>query len=146
MATPQQGYLFKGGGENTKFYHRVANECRAINTIGKLVDDEGTQAKTFHQLVNLVITHFGRLFKAPPGENLTEIIRVAGHFPRYVEQDIGEGLLNSVTMGELEAIIKWFKRDNNPRLDGWSIEFYIAFFDIIGQELLQIIEDFHISR
>lgn len=58
-----------------------------------------------------------------------------------MDQDRGDGLLALVTMGELEAIIKWFKRDKSLGPDGWSIEFYIAFFDILEHELLQIIEE-----
>lgn len=80
--------------------------------------------------------HFGRLSKAPPEANLVEIIRVVGLFPIYVDLETRESLLSLVTMGELEATIKWFKKDKSPRLDGWSIEFYISFFDMIGQELL----------
>jgi len=40
---------------------------------------------------------------------------------------------------ELEATIKWFKKDKS--LGRWTIEFYIAFFDILGDDLLKIVED-----
>jgi len=42
---------------------------------------------------------------------------------------------------ELEATTKWFKKDKSPGPDGWTIEFYIAFFDISGNDLLRIVED-----
>jgi len=35
-------------------------------------------------------------------------------------------------MGELEATIKWFKKDKILGPDGWLIEFYIDSFDLIG--------------
>jgi len=46
-----------------------------------------------------------------------------------------------VTKEELEATIKWFKKDKSPGPDGWAIEFYIAIFDILGDDLLKIVED-----
>eukprot|EP00253_Pinus_taeda_P009121 PITA_09121 len=81
-----------------------------------------------------------RLFRAPPEVNLAEIIKVADHFPIFVDQEVGEGLLLLVTMGEFEDTLKWFKNDKSHRPDGWLIEFYLSFFDILGNELLQIIE------
>lgn len=44
-------------------------------------------------------------------------------------------------MGELEATLKWLKKDKSPSPDGWSIEFYLDFFDVIGNDLLKVIED-----
>lgn len=48
-------------------------------------------------------------------------------------------------MGEKENTLKWFKKDKSPGPNGWPLEFYIAFFDILGEDLLSIIEDFHTS-
>eukprot|EP00253_Pinus_taeda_P008243 PITA_08243 len=43
-------------------------------------------------------------------------------------------------MEELESTIKWFKKDRSPGPDGWTIEFYSAFLDLLGNDLLNIIE------
>ena len=48
-------------------------------------------------------------------------------------------LNREVTLGELEATLKWFKKDKSPGPDGWSVEFYMAFFDILGHDLLKVI-------
>lgn len=50
-----------------------------------------------------------------------------------------------VTMEELEATLKWFKKDKIPGPDGWTVEFYIAFFEILGNNLLKIVEDYRRS-
>lgn len=44
-------------------------------------------------------------------------------------------------MGELESTLKWFKKDKSPGPYGWSVEFYLAFFELLGKDLLQIIEE-----
>lgn len=69
------------------------------------------------------------------------MINIAGLFPWFVNEDEAEELNSPVTLGELEGTLKWFKKDKSPRLDGWSIEFYIAFFDILGNDLLKIVEE-----
>lgn len=57
-----------------------------------------------------------------------------------------EDLIKHVTMGELESTLKWFKKDKSQGLDGWSVEFYLSFFDIIGPNLLKVIKDCRTSR
>jgi len=41
--------------------------------------------------------------------------------------------------------LKWFKKDKNPGPNGWTIEFYLAFFDVIGKDLLHVIENSRLS-
>lgn len=43
------------------------------------------------------------------------------------------------TLGELEATLKWFKKEKIPSPNGWSVEFYLAFFDILGHDMLKLI-------
>eukprot|EP00253_Pinus_taeda_P016512 PITA_16512 len=59
----------------------------------------------------------------------------------YVDPGEEEDLIKAVTLEELEHTLKWFKKDKSPGPDGWSVEFYLAFFDIIREDLLRIIED-----
>lgn len=56
----------------------------------------------------------------------------------------GDELIKAVSLEELEHTLKWFKKNKTPRPDGWLIEFYLAFFDIIGEDLLKIVEDLRI--
>jgi len=55
-------------------------------------------------------------------------------------------LHREVTLGELEVTLKWFKKDKSPILDGWLVEFYLEFFDILGQDLLKVIRDCRMTR
>lgn len=59
-------------------------------------------------------SHFKQIYRAPPNANLTEIIQVAQLFPRFVEQEDGRELAKEFTLGELEATLKWLKKDNSP--------------------------------
>jgi len=39
----------------------------------------------------------------------------------------------------LESTLKWFKKDKNPGPDGWTIEFYLAFYETIGYDFLKVV-------
>eukprot|EP00253_Pinus_taeda_P030204 PITA_30204 len=129
------------GDANTKFYHKFANGRKAINTIWELMDENGHPITSQRNLANFATGHFRGIYKARADVNILEIMRIIELFPSFVNQEDSEELMKEVTMAELEATLKWFKRDKSPGPDGWTIEFYISFFDTLGNDLLQIVED-----
>ena len=40
----------------------------------------------------------------------------------------------------METALKSFKKDKSPGPNGWPVEFYLAFFDILGPELVKVVE------
>jgi len=56
-----------------------------------------------------------------------------------------EALFSPVTEKELLEIMKSFKQDKSPGPDGWSIEFFIHFFDLFKRDLLSMVEAFKLS-
>eukprot|EP00253_Pinus_taeda_P031163 PITA_31163 len=138
--------IWKAGDENSKFFHNFAKGRKVSNTIWSLPQPDGGLADNFNKPSQLGTAHFRGLFKNPPGANLVEIIEVASHFPRFVNEEDSEDLMNLVTMEELEITLKWFKKDKSLGPDRWTIEFYLAFFEQIGQDLLSVIEECRISR
>lgn len=61
---------------------------------------------------------------------MAEILRIAQTFSRFVDEEAGLDLTKEVSMGALEATLKWLKKDKSPGSDGWTVELYSAFFDI----------------
>jgi len=128
------------GDANTRFYHKFANGRKAINTIWELRDEHDNLVTSQRHLSKLATDHFRNIYKAPQDPNILEIMRVAEKFPKFVDSEDHEDLTKEVTRAELEATIKWFKKDKSPGPDGWTIEFYITFFDILADDLLKIVE------
>lgn len=85
--------------------------------------------------------HFQSLFSNPGGISLAEIIRTAQAFPRFVEEEDVEDLFREVTKEEVESIIKSMAKDKSPGPDGWTIELFSHFFDSIGAELTEVVEE-----
>ena len=56
-----------------------------------------------------------------------------------------EAFTSSVTILEVERALKLFKRDKAPGPDGWPIEFYLTFFDLLGPLLVNLVETSRIS-
>jgi len=39
-----------------------------------------------------------------------------------------------------------FQKDKSPSPDGWTIEFYLGFFELLGEYLLRFVEEVRQSR
>lgn len=64
-----------------------------------------------------------------------------GLFPRFVNHEVEEDIVQSVSPGELEGTLKWFRKDKSSSPDGWLVVFYLAFFEVLGNDLLQVIKE-----
>ena len=45
-----------------------------------------------------------------------------------------------VTMEEVEFVLKDFTREKSPRPDGWLMEFFFFFFNLVGRYLWEVVE------
>eukprot|EP00253_Pinus_taeda_P010693 PITA_10693 len=70
-----------------------------------------------------------------------EVIKTPQSFPRYVEEEEADNLMCEVTKEEVESVIKSMARDKSPGSDGWTIELFQHFFNQIGIELTEVIEE-----
>lgn len=67
-------------------------------------------------------------------------------FPWFFDAEENVELMDEVTMEELKEVIHSFQKDKSPRPDGWSIEFYLGFFELLGEDLLEVVEKSRKSR
>ena len=44
-------------------------------------------------------------------------------------------------MAELKSILFHCKREKSPGPDDWSVDFFIYFFDLVGEDLLAMVEE-----
>eukprot|EP00253_Pinus_taeda_P016357 PITA_16357 len=80
--------------------------------------------------------------KADSGEaTIAEVIRTAQCFPRFVEEGEAEELSNPVSKEEVEAAMKIMAKDKTPGPDGWTIELFLFFFNLIGSEITDVVEE-----
>jgi hypothetical protein len=46
-----------------------------------------------------------------------------------------------VSEAELLAVMNTFQKGKSPGPDGWPIEFYLGFFDLLGKDILSVVEE-----
>jgi len=131
----------KSGDENTSFFHKYAKGRKSVNTIWSLKNEEGREVSSFSDLADLGQRHFQRIFSDPEVATLGEIIRTAQCFPRFVEEEEADELSIPVSKEEVEAAMKLMAKDKSPGPDGWTVELFLSFFDLIGSEITEVVEE-----
>eukprot|EP00253_Pinus_taeda_P016122 PITA_16122 len=106
----------KSGDENTSFFHNYAKGRKSANTIWSLKDEEGEAT-------------------------IGEVMQTAQCFPSFFEEDEAEELTIPVTKDEVESAMKNMGKDKSPGPDGWTIELFLHFFDLIGSEITEVVEE-----
>ena len=86
------------------------------------------------------IQHFESLFKEEADLHLPEIVQSAGHFPSSVSEDENAELMQAITIKDIKHILSISKNDKSPGPDGIPVEVYRCLFDVLGEDLLRVIE------
>jgi hypothetical protein len=131
----------KSGDENTKFFQDFARGRKNLNNIWSLNDPTGRRLSSFEDLAQMGCNHFKDLFKAPPRINIQDIIQTALYFPKFVEEEDNRDLMVEVLEEELQEVLSSFKKDKSLGPDGWSIEFFQSSSDILGRDLLRVVNE-----
>jgi hypothetical protein len=106
-----------------------------------LNDINGNKVHGFSKLASPGVGHFKEIFREPDEVKIGEILKLISFFPRLIEEEDNLALYSVVTKDELIVVISSFKRDKNPGPDNWMAEFFEYFFDVLGDDLLQVVEE-----
>jgi hypothetical protein len=129
------------GDENTKFFQSFAKGRKMANTIWSLRNQRGEEITKYNELDDLGINHFKTLYKAQEETSIAEIIKFSQLLPIFVDVNEAGHLTRLVTEKELIEVLHTFQKGKILSPDGWPIEFYLGCFDVLGPDLLRVIEE-----
>jgi hypothetical protein len=104
-------------------------------------DQEGRNVASFEGLAEMGKNFFKSLYKAEQRVNIVEIVRLALYYPSFVDAEKNRELFEEVSEPELKETLHSFQKDKSPGPDGWPIEFYLGFYELLGADLLQVVEE-----
>eukprot|EP00253_Pinus_taeda_P010868 PITA_10868 len=92
-----------------------------------------------------VIKHFKAQYSRGRGADIQDILWGIEVYPIMFDDSCNDTIFQPVTEDELHKVLKAFSKDKCPGPDGWSIEFFLCFFELLKHDLLHMIEDSRIS-
>jgi len=131
----------KNGDENTRFFHKFANQRRIQNAIWEIKGTDGHFVHKQLDIAEVAVNHFRDIFTDPKETRIADQLRTIQLYPRVFNDEDCRSLGRPVTLQEIEKILKVCAKEKSPGPDGWTVEFYLGFWDILGPEILRLTEE-----
>ena len=133
------------GDENAPFFHTFTAHTKNLNTIWKINDDSSNLVEGVEAIAEAGIQHFEFLFKEEADLHLPKIVQSAGFFPSFVFEAYNCELMKPVSMQDLKHILSISKNDKSLGPDGILVEVSRCLFEVLGEDLVRVIELSRIS-
>jgi hypothetical protein len=124
-----------------KCFHNFANYRRNRKFIWEIIDEVGLLQTSQKNIMEAAKNYFKKFFNESNETSITNQVKVVEYFPKMVIETEAENLYNPVGLEELRKVLKSFKVDKSPGPDGWTVEFFVHFLDLVGEDLLNMVEE-----
>ena len=91
---------------------------------------------TQNNFENAARRHFSKQFKDQGNNYIFSQLMVIEHFLAYFSSKEGLAIGPYVSIKEIEYVLNQFAKDKSPGPHGWFVEFLLAFFNLMGVEIL----------
>ncbi|XP_071676984.1 uncharacterized protein [Lolium perenne] len=126
----------KDGDRNTSFFHHAIVKRRRRNTIVSVKDENNVLQFSPDRISNTFVNYFRSIF-ASTNANIGRPF--TGTQPLQETQDYTYSIPDSQ---EILDTLKEMKRNASPGPDGFNVEFYLATWTWIGQDVVQLVRNF----
>ena len=98
-----------------KFFHKITNHRKAINTILEIKNDDGLKSTSFKELSKDSVSSFKDIFKSSLCQVYIEkILKMVALFPHFINEDENEEIIKEITKPELEVVLHSFQWSRWP--------------------------------
>jgi hypothetical protein len=123
----------------------VANHNRNRKLIWSIEHESEGIIRGQAALKSEAASYFEKLYKANSELSLPKKISTASLYTNWVSEAEAADLFIPVTLSELKTTLSLLQKEKSPGPDGWTAEFFSHYFDLVGTDLLQMIEDTRIT-
>jgi hypothetical protein len=132
------------GGNNTKYFHLIANGKHRKKKIFQLEQDEGTIVG--EENLKVYITEFyKKLFGDPDQNGFSMMEEQVGDIPQLSAEE-NEILTADFTEDEVLEAISQMEHNKAPGPDGFPAEFYQTFWEVIKGDLMALFYQLQIGE
>ncbi|XP_059076363.1 uncharacterized protein LOC131875739 [Cryptomeria japonica] len=134
------------GDRNTAFFHNSVKARRQGNSISSLVSQDGAQLSSSADISREAVNYFSNLFSREDIAARAEEGAILDCIPQLVSAKMNGVLLCPILLPELEKVVFNMKKGKAPGPDGFPIEFFQEFWEIIKFDLLEVIQESHRNK
>jgi hypothetical protein len=127
------------GDKNTRYFHKLTSYNRVRKHIWQIKNGEGDFVSEQESIKGATVNYYKDFYKAPTVLSPFEQLNVMEFYPQMLNEEEADSLFIPVTLEEVKAVLFAFKKEKSPGPDGWTVELFTFFFDLVGEDLLAIV-------
>lgn len=85
-------------------------------------------------------------YKEVGNPSIVNQLKLIREYPSFFNVAEGELVARPVTLEEVKKVLEESEKSLRPGLDAWTVDFFLSFFDAMGKDLLDVVEESRISR
>jgi hypothetical protein len=114
---------------------------RAHNKILKLKDQDGIERESHQEIESAMVRYFHGIAQEPHLDRSEAIQRITQHIPRLVTEEQNTFLNKSIATEEVDQALQEMPSGKAPGPDGFTVEFFKAYWEIIKHDVYKVVED-----
>lgn len=133
----------QAGDHNTAFFHRAVQTRHSKNSIKVLINSEGVTLTSAQDIKNEVVLHFQRFLQQH--QEVSEEVLIAtlqNLLTVRCTLELAANLVAPVTPKEIVTALHSLPNDKVSGPDGYTKEFFVAAWPIVGTEFITAIQSF----
>ena len=132
------------GGDNTRFFHLVANGKHRKQHIFILEQEDGVIVGDL-ELKKYITNYYKNLFGKPDEIDISLVESRIDDIPQVTDAE-NDTLISAFTEIEVKEAVFQMEHNKAPGPDGFLAEFFQVFWEIIKEDLMALFKDFHEER
>lgn len=141
----------RGGGErwvlegdsNTNFFHLVANGRKRKKMI-TLLEHEGEEITEKEEIKQAICSYYKQLFGMQPTRKVSMGVNAWATNRRLTKED-NLSLTRPFSEKEVKEAVFNMMENSAPGPDGFGVAFYKKFWEVVKEELMEIVNDFYME-
>jgi len=131
----------KSGEKNTKFFHKSTVHRRMINSITHITNEQGERIESHAGIEEEFINHFKKVHQEPNFNRMLAINKLTKNIPKIITEEHNDLLIKPISLQEVEEVVQQLKDGKAPGPDGFTTNFFHKFWDLIKNEVWQVVEE-----
>eukprot|EP00253_Pinus_taeda_P003096 PITA_03096 len=127
----------KEGDKNTAYFHKQAIARKPRNNVSAINDSEGNHYNNQEDIKRAASSHFRSLLTETQEEiDYSDLLQ---YLPKGITQEINESLNRDIEEEEIRKAIWTLQPDKSPGPDGFPINFYRDYWQLIKKDLAKML-------
>lgn len=126
------------GESSSAYFFRLEKKCSTDRWISALREDDGSIVSSLIDLCRYLSSFYASLFTAAPTD-LSSRTSLLTNLTSTLDNDQADLCEGHLTSDECFTALQGMARRKAPRLDGLPMEFYVKFWNVLGSDLVSVL-------